>query len=377
MSGAGANDERLLATFLDLVRIDSPSRSEAKCAIYCESALRGLGFSVGYDDSMRDTGSDTGNLIAELPGDVESTLVLSAHLDCVEPCAGVEPVIVDGIIVSAGDTVLGSDDKAGLAAILEAVRRLAESDEPRPTIRCIFTVQEEVGLLGAKALAPEEIRGDLCLVLDAAGKPGGIVVGAPTHYTFVAEFTGRASHAGVAPEQGVSAITAAANAIAAMELGRLDAETTANIGTIAGGTATNVVAAKATLTGECRSLDSQRVDQVRAAMDEAIRRAAHDAGGEVDLIWNLEYRGFTMSEESPQVDLVRAACGDIGLKAETYTTGGGSDANIIAALGIPTVALACGMEGVHSTSEQLEVADLEALAALTVAVAHRLARSRP
>lgn len=376
MSSPSANDERLLATFLDLVRIDSPSRLEQKCAIYCESALRGLGFSVGYDDSMRVTGSDTGNLIAELPGDVDSALVLSAHLDCVEPCMGVVPVICDGVIVSAGETVLGSDDKAGLAAILEAVRRLAESGQPRPTIRCVFTVQEEVGLLGAKALAPESVRGDLCLVLDAAGTPGGIVIGAPTHYTFVAEFTGRASHAGVAPELGVSAITAAANAIAAMQLGRLDPETTANIGSIGGGTATNVVAAKTTLTGECRSLDPQRVEEVRTAMHEAMNRAAHDAGGEVDVIWNLEYRGFALDEDSPQVDLVRAACGDIGLKAETFTTGGGSDANIIAAMGVPTVALACGMEGVHSTSEQLEVADLEALTALTVAVARRMAHAR-
>jgi len=371
-----AQDERLLATFLDLVRIDSPSRHEAECARYCESALREVGFSVRYDGSGVTTGSDTGNLIADLPGDRGAILVLSAHLDCVEPCTGVSPRVIDGLVISEGETVLGADDKAGLAAIIEAVRRLVESGEPRPTIRCVFTVQEEVGLLGAKALAPGAADGDLCLVLDAAGKPGGIVIGAPTHYTFVAEFTGTAAHAGVAPESGVSAITVAAQAVAAMQLGRLDSQTTANIGTFRGGTATNVVAAKAIVTGECRSLDRQRVEALRAGMHEVMTQTAHDARAVVDIVWNREYEGFVMDAGAPQVDVVKAACHDAGLDPVTFTTGGGSDANIFAASGVPTLALASGMEGVHSTSEQLEVADLEALTRLTVAVARRMARAR-
>jgi tripeptide aminopeptidase len=369
-----AQDERLLSTFLDLVRIDSPSRSEARCAAYCQRVLSDLGFAVRFDDSAPFTGSDTGNLIAELPGDAGSTLVLSAHLDCVQPCEGVEPRVVDGVVISSGDTVLGADDKAGLSAILETARRLVESGESRPTIRCVLTVQEEIGLIGAKALDGGAAQGDLCLVLDAAGKPGGIVIGAPTHYTFVAEVTGRAAHAGVAPETGVSAIEIVANAIASMELGRLDSETTANIGTVSGGTATNVVAARATVTGECRSLDPRRVEEVRARMHEAMKDAASKAGGLADIVWNLEYRGFITSANAPHVELVRDACADVGLDAGTFTTGGGSDANIIAATDVPTLALACGMEGVHGTSEQLEVADLEALTALTVAVARRMAR---
>jgi len=168
-----AADERLLGTFLDLVRIDSPTGHEAACAKYCERELSAVGCKVRYDGSAASTGSDTGNLIAELPGTSPGTLVLSAHLDCVEPCQGIEPLISDGLVFSAGETVLGADDKAGLAAAIEAVRRIAENDAPHPTLRCVFTVQEEVGLVGAKHLAATDVAGDLCLVLDAAGRPGG------------------------------------------------------------------------------------------------------------------------------------------------------------------------------------------------------------
>jgi len=373
VTGGSAHDERLLATFIDLVKIDSPSRGEARCAAYCAAALADAGCAVRFDDSARVTGSDTGNLIAELPGNVTATLVLSAHMDCVDPCCGVVPEVREGVIFSAGETVLGSDDKAGLAVIIETVRRLVDSGEPRPTVRCVFTVQEEIGLTGAKSLEPGAAVGDLCLVLDAAGRPGGIVVGAPTHYTFVAEFSGRAAHAGVAPEQGISAIEMAARAVSSLELGRLDSETTANIGTFHGGTATNVVAATVTVTGECRSLDRERVEAVRAAMHEIMKQTAYEAGGDVDVVWNLEYEGFSIGRDTPAVRLVTDACGDVGLEPVLFTTGGGSDANVIAATGVPTIALACGMEGVHSTSEQIEVADLEALAALTVAVARRMA----
>ena len=207
------SDERLLTTFLDLVAIDSPTGFEAACGAYCAEKLVGLGFNVRFDDSAALTGSDTGNLIAELPGTAPVTLALSAHLDVVDPCRGVVPRVVDGIVVSEGETVLGADDKAGLAAALEAFARLVESGAPRPTLKALFTVQEEIGLHGAKHVAAEDAACDLCLVLDAEGFPGGIVTAAPTHYTFAAEFYGRACHAGVAPERGVSAVLMATDAI--------------------------------------------------------------------------------------------------------------------------------------------------------------------
>ncbi len=369
------SSSRVLDTFLELVRIDSPSREEAAVAEYCARALEAAGCEVRYDDTAEATGSDTGNLIAELKGRLPGTLVLSAHLDTVEPGRGVEPVVDDGVVFSAGETVLGADDKAGLAAAIECVRRLAESGEEHPTVRCVFTVQEEVGLRGAKALAAADASGDVCLVLDADGAPGGIIIGAPTHYTFKARFEGRAAHAGVQPEAGVSAIAMAANAVAAMRIGRIDSKTTANVGTISGGVANNVIAAMAEITGECRSRDRETVEAVRAEMDAAIRSAAEELSGIVHVDWELEYEGFELAEDSPAVTVVAAACADVGLTPRLAHTGGGSDANVITALGVPTVALSCGMQGVHGTGEQIAVADIESLASLCVAVARRLGTS--
>ncbi|MDO8986791.1 MAG: M20/M25/M40 family metallo-hydrolase, partial [Coriobacteriia bacterium] len=170
-------DDRLLARFLELIRIDSPSREELDVALFCARELEDLGFQVRFDDSASVTGSNTGNLIAELLATAGArTLVLSAHMDCVEPCRGVEPVVSEGIVSSAGDTILGADDKAGLAVILEICRRLVETDAPRPAIKVVFTVCEEIGLAGAKALHPADVAGDACLVLDADGDPGGIII---------------------------------------------------------------------------------------------------------------------------------------------------------------------------------------------------------
>jgi len=367
------DDARLLSTFLDLVRIDSPTGFEKECAEYCAEALTAAGCSVRFDASAAVTGSDTGNLIAILPGAVPGTLGLSAHMDCVEPCRGVEPRLSEGIVTSSGETILGADDKVGLAAAIEAIRCLSESGENRPTIKAIFTVQEEIGLRGAKQLSPTDAACDVCLVLDADGAPGGIVVGAPTHYTFAAEFIGKAAHAGVQPERGTSATRMAAAAIGRMELGRLDDGTTANIGSIHGGGATNVVSARCEVTGECRSLDRERVEALKQDMDAILRAAADEFGGSVEVAWTREYEGFSASAEDRAVRLVSAACDDVGLSAHLYTTGGGSDANVLAAMGVDTLALACGMSGVHGTDERVAVADLEALTALVLAVARRMA----
>ncbi|MBE0416620.1 MAG: M20/M25/M40 family metallo-hydrolase [Coriobacteriia bacterium] len=367
--------ERLLTTFIDLVRIDSPSGLEAALAGHCATELEHMGFSVRFDASAALTGSNTGNLIAELPGITPEApvLLLSAHLDCVEPCRGVEPIVSDGVVFSAGDTVLGADDKAGIAAIFEGVRRTIESGTHRGDLRVVLTVAEECGLKGAKALDPVDAMADICLVLDADGEPGGIVVGAPTHYTFVATFAGTASHAGVAPEEGRSALLMAARAVSEMELGRLDSKTTANAGTVEGGTATNVVPARVTLTGECRSLDPDRVEDVRFSMDSAMRDAAHSVGGDVDIRWTKEYEAFHTPEDSPVIEVMSQACADAGLAPRLFTTGGGSDGSIFAERGMPTLVLSCGMSSVHSTEEQIRVDDLEALARLMHATIARLA----
>jgi tripeptide aminopeptidase len=363
---------RVLDTFLDLARIASPTGRERGVAEYVLSALDGTGCSMRFDDTREQTGADVGNLIVTLPATAPGRRVaFSAHMDCVQPCVGVEPVVTGNIIRSAGNTVLGGDDKVGVAAIIEAFRRIAESSEPHAELIALLTVSEETGLLGAKALSADDARADACLVLDADGPVGGIVTAAPTHYTFTAVFHGRAAHAGVEPEKGVSAIRMAADAIARLRLGRLDDETTANIGVIEGGSATNVVAPTCTVTGECRSLDAERAESVKAEMDAALRAAATQAGGEVELTWSLEYRGFVVAEDAPAVALVESAMRDIGVEPRCFATGGGSDGNVLSALGTPTLVLASGMSKVHSTSEELDIAQLERLADLLVAVARR------
>ncbi len=371
--------ERLLATFLDLVRIDSPSGREAALAGRCSALLEELGFVVHTDATAAVTGSNTGNLIAELPGTVVGApvLLLSGHLDCVQPCEGVDPVVADGVVRSAGETVLGADDKAGIAAIIEGVQRVVESGAPRGDIRVVLTVAEEVGLRGAKALDLDAIRSDLCLVLDADGDPGGIVVGAPTHDTFVATFHGLAAHAGVAPEAGRSALMMASRAVTAMPSGRIDEYTTANVGTIEGGTATNVVPGRVTITGECRSLKSDRVDSVGQGMETVMRDAARSGGGTVDVRWTREYVGFQMPEDSPELTLMREACADAGLTPRLFTTGGGSDGNVFASAGMPTLVLSCGMSSPHSVDEQIAIADLEGLTALVSAVVERARTGSP
>ncbi|GAB4283701.1 MAG: tripeptidase T [Coriobacteriia bacterium] len=359
----------VVQTFLELVRIDSPTGSELGVARYAADRLAALGFDVRVDDTAEETGSNTGNVVATLPGTADGrSIAFSAHMDCVSPCEGVEPVIEEGSVRSAGDTVLGADDKAGIAAIIEGIAAVIEAGVPRPDVRVVLTVAEEAGLRGAKALAPDDCRADLCLVLDADGPVGGIVTAAPTHYTFIARFTGAAAHAGVEPEKGVSAIEMASAAICRMELGRLDAETTANIGTIRGGTATNVVAPTCVVTGECRSLDPERVEIVRASLDAALRGAADEAGGAVEVTWTLEYRGFRFADDADELAIVRSACRSIGVEPRTFATGGGSDGSIFAGHGVRTLVLSSGMTSVHSTDEQIPVEDIERLASLVGAV---------
>ena len=374
-AGAEDPDQRLLRIFLELVRIDSPSGCESEIASYVVEQLRSIGVRTYIDDSAYEADSDTGNVIGELKATAPGmTLVLCAHLDTVEPGRGVEPVVKDGIVSSSDKTILGADDKAGVAAIIEALRRLEETGAPHGCVRVLLTVGEERGLKGAKALKPKDAAGDLCLVLDADGRPGGIVTCAPTHYTFSATFHGRAAHAGVEPEKGISAVQMASRAIASMQLGRIDEDTTANIGQLSGGGATNVVASSCHITGECRSLDPVRVEAVRQDMDDAMRAAAAGLGGKVTIAWTKEYDGFQFSDSDPALLMVEEAVRALGLHVRKFRTGGGSDGNVLAAKGLPSLVLSSGMTNVHGTDETLAVHDLHSLVSLLLAVIARATR---
>jgi tripeptide aminopeptidase len=369
---ASRNGSRLLDTFLQAVRVDSPSGEEATFARWCAERLSALGCDVRIDGTATMTGSDTGNVIAELAGIAAgSTVVLSAHLDTVEPGRGIEPVVEDGVVRSAGDTILGSDDKAGVAAILETLSVLHESGRPHARVRVLLTTCEEVGLRGARAIDARDCEGDVCLVLDAAGDVGGIVTGAPTHYTFSATFLGVAAHAGVEPEKGRSAILMAAHAVSAMPLGRLDATTTANVGEITGGGATNVVPATCSLRGECRALDANRAEEVRGAMDAALKAAALEGGGTVTVAWAKEYDGYLFAADDPALAIVFGGVRAAGFEPRPFVTGGGSDANMLSVKGLPAVALSCGMTDVHGTGETIAVSDMEGLVRLLLATIER------
>lgn len=363
------NPNRLLNLFFDLVRIESPSRSEAAMAARCADELRSIGFEVRFDDAAAKTGSDTGNLIAHLPGTVPGEIVLSAHMDTVRPCAGIEPVVVDGVVRSAGDTILSADDKAGVAAIFEGVRATVESGVSRPGITVLLTTCEELHLLGSGALADGELpEGAPCYVLDADGAPGTVIVGAPCHWGFEARFSGKAAHAGVAPEEGISAIAMAAAAVSAMPLGRLDEATTANVGMIAGGCETNVVPDSCELAGECRSLFAERAEEQKAAMTEALEAAAARFGGTVEVVWTKSYDAVLFDEDDDMIQGIARAARAAGLEPRFHRSGGGADANMLTARGVRAVTLGIGMTNFHATDEYISVADLEGAARLVEAL---------
>jgi len=363
-------EQRLLETVLELVKIDSESRNERGVADYLTVELQKLGFTVKEDDAGSHIGGNAGNLIAYHAGTCTGkTLLFCAHMDTVAPGNGVTPVVEDGVVRTDGTTVLGGDDKAGIAAILEALRAIHEAQSAHGPIQIVFTVAEEVGLLGAKYLALEALAPiDAAFFFDSDGMPNQICVASPYHVDITATFHGRASHAGVEPEKGVSAVQMAAKAIAAMQLGRLDEETTANIGIIHGGTATNVVAGETVIYGEARSLVKEKVDAQIAQMKACCEEAAISAGGTVEVHVEECYAAIALEESSATVQLAKKAIQRLGLEPQLVKSGGGSDANVFCGKGIPATNIGCGMNNVHSVQEYLNLAEVKAAAEFIVAV---------
>lgn len=351
--------------FMELAAVASPSRRERAVADLVISRLRALGLEVVEDEAGVAVGGDTGNLICLVPGVGETPrITLAAHLDTVEPTGPLQPVLEDGVIRNAGGTVLGADNKAAAAALLHVTEFLVGSGRPFPTYELIFTVAEELGVQGARHLPPDVPSGPFGVVFDSAGPVGGIVLRSPSQQTLTAEFRGRAAHSGLEPERGASAILAAAYAISLMELGRLDEETTANVGVIRGGVARNIVPASCIVESECRSHDEAKLAQATAAMVHAFQEGAARAGVDVDVDLVLEYRLFRLREADPVVRAARDALTALGLEPNYLTSGGGSDANVFNLRGTPTVNLDCGMMSVHTPEEHIHVAELERLVGL-------------
>jgi tripeptide aminopeptidase len=359
--------ERLLEGFVRLCEIESPSGRERGVADAVTAELRALGLEVEEDASGAETGSNAGNLLARIPGPGDGrTVLLCAHLDTVPLDAPVEVEQSDGVLRNRNEAILGADNKAAVAVLLALARRL-QAEVPPVGVELLFTTSEELALRGAKAFDLSRLRAEFGFVFDHASPIGEVILAAPTYYRLEATLRGAAAHAGIRPEAGRNAIVAAARAISAMRLGRLDDETTANIGRIEGGTAGNVVAERCGMELEARSIDEARASQVVAEMVDAVTEAASDADCDVETAVERLFRGYRHSSSSPAVSLAAAALEAVGIEPRYIATGGGSDANAFVAAGLPVVNLANGTERNHEPDESVTVLALETM--LDVALA--------
>ncbi|SFS92450.1 M20/M25/M40 family metallo-hydrolase [Marininema halotolerans] len=364
------DEKRLLDEFIELVTTDSETGEERQICDLITEKLQALGFAVTEDDSAKQTGHGAGNLIATIEGTEQGApcIYFTSHMDTVAPGKGIKPQIEDGWITSDGTTILGSDDKAGLAAIFEGLRTVKEQNLSHGKIQLIITVGEESGLVGAKALDRNLIEADFGFAMDSNGPVGDIVTSAPSQVKILAKIHGKAAHAGVNPEKGISAIQVASRAISRMPLGRIDEETTANIGWFRGGTASNVVAEYVEVLAEARSRVQEKLDSQVQKMTKAYETAAAEFGAIVDLDVDVMYPGFKYDESDQVVQKAIAAVEKVGRKPKLLASGGGSDANVIAGHGIPTVNLGIGYENIHTTSEKMPIAELNKAAELVVAL---------
>ncbi|QOX80019.1 M20/M25/M40 family metallo-hydrolase [Trichlorobacter lovleyi] len=363
------NAKRLLNSFLELCSIDAEPTRERAMADHLTALLIGLGFSVTEDDAGCRLGGTAGNLYATLAGSGSGeTLLFSCHMDRVVPGCGVKPQLAGEYIVSDGSTVLGADDVAGLAAVLEGIVAVREQGLPHPPLELLFSVAEELSLLGIEQFDMSRLVSRCGFVLDAGGPVGEIVVMAPEQVRLSAVIRGRAAHAGIAPQEGVSAIQIAATAIAGMRLLRIDAETTANIGSIRADGPTNIVPDRCEINAEVRSTDPARLAVQVAAMQQALEEAARAAGGQVEISLRSNYRSYRLDPASAPVRRAGAAASRLGLTVRHRSTGGGSDANFLNERGIPTAVLCCGFEKVHTCQERIAVAELTRLAQWVAAI---------
>lgn len=371
------NHDRLLNGFLELVQIDSETKYETEIAKVLKKKFQDLGVEVFEDDTTSQTGHGAGNLICTLPGTKEGvdTIYFTSHMDTVVPGKGIKPSIQDGYVVTDGTTILGADDKAGLAVMLEVVKVLKEQNISHGTIQFIITVGEESGLVGAKVLDSSLITAKFGYALDSDGKVGNIIVAAPTQAKVKATIHGKTAHAGVAPEKGISAITMAAKAVAKMPLGRIDEETTANIGAFQGAGPTNIVCDTVQILAEARSLVPDKMEEQVRKMKDAFESVANEMGGKAEVNVEVMYPGFKFGEGDHVVEIAKKAAGKIGRSCELQKSGGGSDANVIAGFGIPTVNLAVGYEEIHTKNERMPIEELNKLAEMVIAIIEEVTES--
>lgn len=374
------NRERISAEFMRQAGIDSPSFKEAAIAAYLQQRFEKLGATVEYDDAGAKIGSESGNMIVRLSGDkAGDPFLLSVHMDTVTPAENVEPVLQNGIFSSAGETILGADDKAGIVEVIEALEVLKEQQIPHVPLEIVVTVCEEQGLLGAKQLDFSRLSAKRGVALDTTGVDV-VINRAPAANRFKIDIFGHEAHAGVCPEEGVSAIQVASKAIAKMQLGRIDHETTANIGTIAGGLASNIVPRLLSINGEVRSHNIEQLrtqtEQIVHAFEEAVDQATIDVKGETKrasmaLELREDFPIMQVADTAEILQIIRDAGTALDRPQEIRAAGGGSDANIYNGKGIEMVILATGMAKVHTVNEQVSVEDMAKVSELLVEILRR------
>jgi tripeptide aminopeptidase len=353
-------EDRLVDLFLNLIQINAPAREEAAVVAWTRQYLEAIGLHVREDNAGAEIGGNANNLIATLPGNLEGAprIFLSAHFDTVEPTAGLVVEEVDGVFRSASDTILGADDKGGMAPAIEAVHAIIESGAPHGDITLLLSVAEEIGLMGADAVKLEELNLDFGFVLDTGPPVGSFVNRAGTHDKLDVIVHGKPAHAGKDPEKGINAIVVAATAIANMKIGRIGPETTANVGRIEGGTATNVVPAEVKLYCEARSTDIEALDAQIGHMVQTFEAAAAQFGTTVTIEHVRHYVGYEVPLDSPVAQVAKRASEALGFNPVFRTTLGGSDGNIYNAKGLPCVVVATGMDKIHTHDEFISRRDL-------------------
>ncbi|MET3209396.1 UNVERIFIED_CONTAM: tripeptide aminopeptidase [Paenibacillus sp. PvR008] len=364
--------ERIVQEFMELVQVDSETKHEQEISRVLKEKFNALGLEVTEDDSRERTGHGSGNLIVTWKAEGAEQapkLFFTCHMDTVTPGKGIKPQLgEDGWIRSDGSTILGADDKAGIAALFEAIRVVREQKIPHGQIQFVITAGEESGLFGARAMKPELLDADFGYALDSNGEVGSICVAAPTQARIEMEITGRSAHAGVNPEDGISAIQVASKAISNMKLGRIDKETTANIGSFEGGGATNVVCDFVLIRAEARSIVQEKVNHQIQHMREALETTAREFGAQGEFRSEVIYPAFSFTEHDEIVQVAQRAIQGLGLATPTFHSGGGSDANVFNGLGIPTVNLAVGYQNIHTTQEKIKADDLVKVAEVVVAL---------
>jgi tripeptide aminopeptidase len=360
----------VLLLFLELAALPSPPGEERAVADRVLDYLRALGLEADEDDAGSRIGSSMGNVLARIPstdGAAGTPLFLCAHLDTVPLEGPVEPVVgQDDVVRNAGGTILGADNKAAVAAMLEGAARLLEDGKPHAGVELLFTPMEEVGLRGAAAFDEQRLSAQVGYVYDHAGPVGEVILGAPHQRKLDVQFHGRAAHAGMFPEEGRSAIAAAARAIADLRLGRLDDETTANVGQIEGGTARNVVPERCRFLAEARSHDERKLSDVVREMLETVTFAATLAECEVETQVEGSARGYRFRRDDLPVRIAAGALERSGREPRYILSGGGADANVFNERGLQCVNLANGMTDIHTPDERIAVADLEAMVDVTL-----------